>query len=30
MNRYEIIKKMCNSEISVDPIAKYFEKKYSK
>ena len=26
----EIIKKMCNSEISVDPIAKYFEKKYSK
>ncbi len=26
----EIIKKMCNSEISVEPIANYFEKKYSK
>lgn len=26
----EIIKKMCNSEISVDPIANYFEKKYSR
>lgn len=26
----EIIKKMCNSEISIEPIAKYFEKKYSR
>lgn len=26
----EIIKKMCNSEITVNPIANYFEKKYSK
>lgn len=26
----EIIKKICNSEISIDPIIKYFEKKYSR
>ena len=26
----EIIKKICNSEISVDPIINYFEKKYSR
>lgn len=25
----EIIKKMCNADISVEPIAQYFEKKYS-